>query len=419
MNWHRDTEDSDDVAGPQRSETPPRDAQEAGGQGAFDPSQLDLPEGASAVLAEGRMGWMDLFGLGGSGAPLDFAPSDLDGPSLPPPSFDAAPAFRWSEAPFAADVTDWDPSQAVAALRWPFRDLLQQRSTEQAAPAEATSGYTGAGQTVVVIDTGYSTLYDQSNTALSYDFYLRGDADASTTGYYSHGSWVAETVLSVAPDTQIIHLKVFDDGGETAFMRDIEQALDYVIELAETTSIAAVNLSLGFDNATVQTTTRLSDEFAELDALGVMSIVAAGNMGETYDDGVNVLAADPNVIAVSAVDESGAFADFSQTDAELTDIAALGVDVEVSAMDGTTFEVDGTSFAAPEIAGMAALMQEASLDLTGETLSDDAFLELLQGSGESVAGYEGTDIDGYRIADADAALDALIESTDGTDGFLV
>lgn len=269
--------------------------------------------------------------------------------------------------------------------------------------------FTGEGEIVVVIDDGYSDVYDQSSTVAEYDFAgFFNDPSAETFGTQSHGSWVAQTVLDEASGVQIVHLKVFSERGGGASLFDIQEALDAVIEVAEQISIAAVNLSLGFGNATEETLTGLSDEFAELDDLGVFSIVAAGNSGQTYDDGVNVLAADPNVIGVSATDEDGEFASFSQTSETLTDIAALGVDVEVETVSGLTGSVSGTSFAAPTISGIAARLQEASETLIGERLTDEEFLEILQVSGAGVEDTGADAPDGWRIADGDAAVDYFI-----------
>ncbi len=275
-------------------------------------------------------------------------------------------------------------------------------------PALAPEDLTGAGQIIVVIDDGYSPLYDQSRTVDEFDYYgVFNDPVAEVDKLESHGSWVAQTALDVAPEADIVHFKVFPDQGGSAFFRDIEEALDAAVALAETAPVAAVNLSLGFGNATEPETSALSDELAALAALGVPAVAAAGNSGADFPEGVSELAADPNAIAVSATTEAGSFASFSQRDPELTDIAALGTDIEIELVDGRSGLVDGTSFSAPYVSGAFALLQEAA-DLTlGAPLSPEAMLELLQLTGEPVAGAP--EAEGYRIADADAALALFLE----------
>lgn len=322
-----------------------------------------------------------------------------------------ATAFDWTLRDRLADLrgaSDPETTASEAALV----------SWMDSAPELSAEDFTGAGQTIVIIDDGYSLAYDQSATVFEYDFAgWRNDASAQTAGSASHGSWVAQTAIDAASGVEIVHLKVFSDYGGTAQLRDVEEALDFVIATAGAFDIAAVNLSLGYGNATDETYSILSDEFAALDDLGIFSIVAAGNAGETYGDGVNVLAADPNVIGVSAVDEAGAFAAFSQTSESLTDIAALGVDVPVETVSGTQYEVSGTSFAAPEIAGIAARLQEAALATIGAPLTDEEFLEILRASGDAVV--DAPEADGYYVADGDAAVEYFLANTDAYGGMMI
>lgn len=263
--------------------------------------------------------------------------------------------------------------------------------------------FTGAGKAIVVIDDGFSWRYDQSATVFAYDFSGRNDPVASSRSLNSHGSWVAQTALRVAPEADVIHLKVFPDGGGGASIRDVEEALQWVIRNAEVWDVAAVNLSLGYGNAARDTRTVLSDEFAALDRIGVVSVVAAGNSHNPRAPGVNVLAADPSVLAVSATDNLDRFASFSQRHPWQTDIAALGVRVGVDTVDGLRGFVSGTSFAAPYVAGTVAALQEAAEAVLGHDLSRRQVTHILQASGDAVLGVGRAP--GYKVADADAAVD--------------
>lgn len=320
---------------------------------------------------------------------------------------EAAPSPAPGRTPVAPDIPD--TPETVAA--------------EPAAPAFAPEDFTGRGQTIVIIDDGYSPFYDQSSTIGAYDFSGLNDANASIRTLSSHGSWVAQTATDVAEGAEIIHLKVFRDDGGSASLFDIEEALGWVVEFGADYGVSVVNLSLGFGNATDPSLTMLSNEFAALASQGIFSVVAAGNGGEEYAEGVNVLAADPNTIAVSASDGAGTLAGFSQADAELTDIVADGVDQEIETRSGATTSVSGTSFAAPVVSGTAARLQEAALTLYGEPLTDNEFLEILRASGDPV-----TDPDaipgsepgaGMVEADADAALAYLLANADDYGTLLV
>ncbi|MGF1500321.1 MAG: S8 family serine peptidase [Paracoccaceae bacterium] len=329
------------------------------------------------------------------------------------------------EAPlFGGDATDDAPILEQNEIWWrrifnapepaPMPEPIVAPTPEPAPSADLTytaDDFTGAGQAIVIIDDGWSAAYDQSNLVYDQDFFAFGDPSAQTTGTNSHGSWVAQTAVGVADGVDIIHLKVFSDTGGGASFLDIDQALDWVVANGEAYNVAAVNLSLGGGNATDESWSMLSDEFAILDQMGIFSVVAAGNSGQQYAEGVNVIAADPNVIGVSATTQSGALAGFSQKDPELTDIAAVGVDVPVETTWGAEFAVDGTSFAAPYISGIAALLQEASQTVNGEALTDEEFLEILQASGTDIAGYENSGYDGFVEADADAALEYFLANS--------
>ena len=100
------------------------------------------------------------------------------------------------------------------------------------------------------------------------------------------------------------------------------------------------------------------------DGLGTVFVFAAGN---SYEQGDNVnhhnFQSAPQTIAVGAIDAAGNPAKFSTPGAAVL-ISALGVDVPLTAADyyaGTG--VDGTSYAAPQVAAIATLMLTANPDL--------------------------------------------------------
>ena len=284
---------------------------------------------------------------------------------------------------------------------------------------KTAADYTGAGQSIVIIDTGFSYDYDQSSVIYSYDLSGDDDSDASVDSSDSHGSWVAAVATETASEVSIIHLKVSDDDGESISITDIEEALDYALTLSSDYDIAAVNLSLASGNTTTDVVTTLSDEFEALDAQDILVSCAAGNSGETYDDGVSTLAANDSVVCVSASDDDGSATSWTQSSETLTDIFADGTDWPVETLSGTTYSVSGTSYSAPTVAAITALLQEASEDINGEELTDEEILLIMQESGEAVTGYEDSDVDGYVVADAEAALTYFIENADTfTDDFL-
>lgn len=300
------------------------------------------------------------------------------------------------------DRFDFDPD--------PIGRLLARTSRAESLAAEPVAGplpFDGTGETVIVIDDGWNPAYDQSATRIwaSRDFAGGGDRDASTLA--DHGSQVAARVLDAAPGAQIVHLKVFPDTGAGATLFDVEEALAFALRLAGRIDVAAVNMSLGYGNATGPVDSILTDEIAALTGAGTAVTVSAGNLGASFAEGVNRLAAEPGAWGISATTASGGFAGFSQRDPALTDLAAPGERVGVETADGTRIEVSGTSFAAPAVAGIVARLQQAAESLLGGRLEGPALLEILQESGQPLAGE--ADHPGWREADGDAALAWLVE----------
>lgn len=332
--------------------------------GQFDPSSFDLLGGPGDVFT-GAVGWTLLGGRDETAEP----PPPPPPPGPPPPP---------------------DPPEFL-------EDVL---------------GFDGSGQTIVIIDDGTSPFYDQSNTVFEFDF-ADNDNDASVNTVNSHGSQVAQVALQIASQVNVIHLKVFSDFAELADRADIEAALQWVVGNAGDFNISAVNMSLGSGNSQVEVTSDISDELADLANLGIFTVVAAGNFGDFIPDGVSIFAADPNAIAVSATDENDRFASFSQRSQSLTDISALGVRVPVITTNDQVLGLNGTSFSAPLITGIAALLQDAAEDVIQEDLEVDEFLEILQESSRPIVGAPNAP--GFRIADPFSAVEYFLDNADSFD----
>ncbi len=89
---------------------------------------------------------------------------------------------------------------------------------------------------------------------------------------------------------------------------------------------------------------------------GTVVVASAGNVGPC-EDCVNPLAAHPAAVAVGATDRRDEVARFSATGTGL-DLAAPGVGIETTGLEAYV-TVTGTSFAAPHVAGVAALCRGA------------------------------------------------------------
>lgn len=108
-----------------------------------------------------------------------------------------------------------------------------------------------------------------------------------------------------------------------------------------------------------------------LTAAGIVEVYAAGNDGPACDTASPVGHGDNTFISVGATREDGSLADFSSrgpaTDGGTApDVVAPGDNVVTATMDGAYQSISGTSFAAPLVAGVVALMLQANPALIGQ-----------------------------------------------------
>jgi len=247
-------------------------------------------------------------------------------------------------------------------------------------------GLTGYGQTVAVIDTGIA----YTHTALGggygagyrvvggYDFTGEAGTDPYDDGPLgSHGTHVAGIIASddlvrpgVAPEVDLVALRVFDDSGGSSFDR-VEAALRWVHtnRNAFTHPITTVNLSLGVDENNISASgyNQIEDELAQLYADGIFVSAAAGNKFTSYNTaGVTYPASSSYVVPVASVDNSGDLSYFSQRSSRV--IAAPGQSVLSTVPDyaGNRNGIDddfarysGTSMSTAYVSGAAVLLRQA------------------------------------------------------------
>ncbi|MCF8003121.1 MAG: S8 family serine peptidase [Chromatiaceae bacterium] len=260
--------------------------------------------------------------------------------------------------------------------------------------------FDGTNTAIVFIDSGWSNGYDPGKLVFDYDF-ADDDPSAFNPEYKTHGAAVATAASASAKDANIIHLKVFSDGVDGYLdPHDGEDALQWVIDHAASYQIAAVNISFGYGSTTQPSDILVSDEITTLYEMGVITTVAAGNLGSF---GVNTIAASANAVGVGAVDAEAERTAFSQYHPTLVDLYALGEAVPIDDASGRTDLLSGTSIASPLVAGAYASLQEASLALTGQPTTVDAFLQLARETGTEVKGMPGT-----AILDTDALITRFV-----------
>jgi hypothetical protein len=177
------------------------------------------------------------------------------------------------------------------------------------------------------------------------------------------------SLRGVAPAAQILPIRVFNvsAGHAQAFDSDILAGLYYAYEQRNNLPLAAVNLSVGggLSSTACDSDPAMGlyvDVIGRLRASGIATTIAAGNDFEASS--VAFPACVSGAVTVGATTVSGGVetvASFSDRLFGLTDFVAPGVDIDSSVPPGTNdfSPVDGTSMAAPMIAGAIADIRSA------------------------------------------------------------
>lgn len=254
-------------------------------------------------------------------------------------------------------------------------------------------GFTGEGITVAVLDSGLDRDHPDLQDDLADEACFCSDSEGSATGCcpngnptqtgagaaeddHGHGTHVTGIITSkgtvappgVAPDAEIIAVKVLDSNKIFCCASDVVAGLDWVAANHAST-VDIVNMSLGTvalfsgdcDHATAFTMA-FRDAVETLYDLGIVTFAAAMDGGSSTQ--MPAPACVQKALSVGAVDDSDVPAGFSNSNS-VTDLFAPGETVLSTFLDGGSDTFSGTSMAAPHAAACAAdLLQAAAAELS-------------------------------------------------------
>lgn len=255
------------------------------------------------------------------------------------------------------------PSNPIKETPWSLQRLLVE---------EMWKSGKGEGVKVAVIDTGVSRQNAQVGVALKGGkSYVRdGDQNVDAVG---HGTKVAGIIAArrvkqsgffgIAPGATIIpYQQTSEEGGGTA--DKLAEAIDAAVQHGAD----IINISQGTD-ADQSLLDKLQAAVTRAEQKERLIVVSAGNGGADgkLRDMYPAAFKNKNVLAVAASDRNDERAPFSQAGA-FVDVAAPGVDMVSTVPKGGHCVDQGTSFAAPYAAGVAALLRQKHRDWTPEQI---------------------------------------------------
>ena len=245
-------------------------------------------------------------------------------------------------------------AMAEAAVQVPAN--ADQYAPQKLNLVEAHRLATGNGVKVAVID----SEVDASHPDLAGAVAANLETSTEEEKPHPHGTGMAgaivahQSMLGVAPRATLLTVRAFSANANNAegTTFNILKGLDWAAEKGA----RVVNMSFAGPSDP-----RLREALAKANKKGMVLIAASGNAGAKSPP--LFPAADPNVIAVTATDANDELYTGAVRGAHIA-VAAPGVDILVPAPDGNYQFTTGTSVAAAEVSGVAALLIERDPTIT-------------------------------------------------------
>ena len=212
----------------------------------------------------------------------------------------------------------------------------------------------GEGQTVLVIDTGFTTHADLQGAMILEQSKSFISTEPSIDDYCGHSTHCCGIVgardntigmVGVAPEVKIITCKVLDKQG-IGTVEGINAALEYALDIKP----SVISMSLGGPHYNQ----KMRELVRALYDANIPIVAAAGNEGPN-NYSISYPGKFPEVICVGAFDSDGNPAQFSSRGEEVT-LLAPGVKVYSTWLNNEYAVLDGSSMATPFITGIICLL---------------------------------------------------------------
>lgn len=332
------------------------------------------------------------------------APATATGATAPPTTVGVAAAASaatpQAEADAARDAEYWLDEYGVRAA-W-----------------ETTKG---KGATIAIIDTGIG------RNPVEFSGAVVGGADFSGSGASdgrkavgavdgNHGSWVASLAASrgtggdtgmigVAPEADLLAISIgFGASSSVPFVEQVADAMRWAVDHG------ADVINLSFTTNTLTWDPLWDSAFQYAFDNDVVVVVAAGNKGSGTDE-VGAPATIPGVLTVGGVNRDEVASEGASTQGITIGISAPSEQLLGVSADGQLVRWEGTSGAAPIVAGIVALVRSAHPELDADNVINRIIKTARPAAGATTvpdAQY------GYGLIDAAAAVAASVPTVDAS-----
>jgi membrane-anchored mycosin MYCP len=273
----------------------------------------------------------------------------------------------------------------------------------------------GAGVRIAIVDTGIGRdpVEFRGAVVAGTDVSGQGSSDGRTpVGAVdaNHGSWVASLaaargtgpgagMIGVAPEAELLAVSVgFGTGTAKPFTDQIAEAIRWAVD----NGADVINLSLTTNTADWDES--WDEAFLYAFDNDVVVVVAAGNRGSGTTR-VGAPATIPGVLTVAGVDPQGGSSLEASTQGITIGVSAPSEDLVGVSADGGLVLWNGTSGAAPIVAGIAALVRSAHPDLDAANVIN----RIIRTARPSASATAVPDpLYGYGLVDAAAAVSASV-----------
>ena len=211
-----------------------------------------------------------------------------------------------------------------------------------------------------------------------------GTRVAGIIGARAQTSGTAVGIAGIAWKTQIIPVKVMDSAGSfipTGSWASVVSGINYITDLKQQrgVNVRVTNNSYGGFGYGSTSSTAVRTAIQGLAGQGILFVASAGNDGNNNDDSdtPRYPANEPvdNILTVAATDRNDVLSNFSDFGPNGVDLGAPGETIYSTLKGGGYGSDSGTSFAAPHVAGVAALAfaykPTASYDMVRDAILQD------------------------------------------------